>query len=329
MHRAFLLHRIHLCSQQHHLHFEVLFHRMPVRIAEWLRHAPQQHTRVGLFNLQRAAFSFCSATLLAHTRPADEIPTPQTSQSSHELDEDQLKAEKRRKRAEYQRRWVQKKKEDPVWLEQFRKRNNESFHRYLNKISEDETQKHKHLDKMNERTRIWLQKIRDNDVLRQQYTATQRISDAQSYAASYDRRRRYAIRGWFWRNKDNIDTFAWKRWRPICLSESVDTQCATCRHRSQWGNRRLWFVRKSNPELWDCLNCFCSSDLSDIVPIQGAERFYKGIYLQPQSRGVENVGQQTETQEAGVSKHDDVEVHRRGHPKVEEERSIDREPKQP
>ncbi|KAG9947592.1 hypothetical protein KCU85_g5686, partial [Aureobasidium melanogenum] len=246
---------------------------MPVRIAEWLRHAPQQHTRVGLFNLQRAAFSFCSATLLAHTRPADEIPTPQTSQSSHELDEDQLKAEKRRKRAEYQRRWVQKKKEDPVWLEQFRKRNNESFHRYLNKISEDETQKHKHLDKMNERTRIWLQKIRDNDVLRQQYTATQRISDAQSYAASYDRRRRYAI-------------------------------------------------REANGVIGDY-------DLSDIVPIQGAERFYKGIYLQPQSRGVENVGQQTETQEAGVSKHDDVEVHRRGHPKVEEERSIDREPKQP
>ncbi|KAG9697106.1 hypothetical protein KCU95_g243, partial [Aureobasidium melanogenum] len=246
---------------------------MLLRIAEWLRHAPQQHTRVGLCKFQRAAFSFCSATLLAQPRPADEIPAPQPSQSSHELDEDQLKAEERRKRAEYRRRWLQKKKEDPAWLEQYRNRNNESSHRYLNKMSEDETRKHKHLDKMNERTRIWRQKIRDNDVLRQQYTATQRISDAQSYAASYDRRRRYAI-------------------------------------------------REANGVIGDY-------DLSDIVPIQGAERFYKGEYLQRQSRGVENVGQQAEPQEAGVSKHDEVEAHKRGHPKVEEERSIDREPKQP
>lgn len=185
------------------------------------------------------------------------------------------------------------------------------------------------MDDTNERKRLWIQKIYDNDASKQRYMAAQKIKHAQRYAANYDMRRRYSIRTWFWRNKDNLDTFAWKRWVPICLPESVDKVCATCRTRSIWGQRRLWFVRKSDPELWDCLSCFCSSDLSDIVPIQGAERFYKGRYLQPESTGGENIDKQADTHEAGVPKQDEVEAHRREHLTVKEERRVEREPKQP
>lgn len=79
----------------------ILLHRMLFRIAEQLRHAPQSQTLVGLFSFRRAAFSFCSATLLAPTHTTDEISTPQPLQKSHDPDEAQLKAEKRKKRAEY------------------------------------------------------------------------------------------------------------------------------------------------------------------------------------------------------------------------------------
>lgn len=302
---------------------------MLFRIAEQLRHAPQPQTLVGLFSFRRAAFSFCSATLLAYTRPTDEMSTPQQSQNPHEPDEARLKAEKRRKNTEYNRSLLQKKSEDPVWLEQYRNRQKESFHRFLRKKSKDEAWKYKRLDDSNEKKRLRIQKIYDNDASKQQYMAAQRIERAQRYAANYDMRRRYSIRTWFWRNKDNLDTFAWKRWIPICLPESVDRVCATCRTRSIWGQRRLWFVKNSDPELWDCLSCFCSSDLSDIVPIQGAERFYKGRYLQPESTGGENIDEQADTHEAGAPKQDEVEAHSREHLTVKEERRVEREPKQP
>lgn len=300
---------------------------MLFRIAEQLRHVSLPQTFLGLRGFRRATFSFCSASLLAHTRPADDTPPSQPLQKPHNVDEvTPSETERRKKKAEYNKRYIQKKREDPVWLEQYRIRHRESNNRYVRKKSEDEAWKHKYMDSQNERWRLWVQQKLADDASRQQYMADKRIRSVKAYAASYDKRRRAALRTWFWKKKDPLDTFIWKRWRPICLPESVERLCATCRGRSIKGQRRLWFVRKSDPELWDCLSCFCSSDLSEVVPIQGAERFYNGKYLQPQSTGVEGIDHQADTQKAGLQKQDEVRAHVREHLTVKEEQGVTMSP---
>lgn len=50
--------------------------------------------------------------------------------------------------------------------------------------------------------------------------------------------------------------------------------------------------------------------MSEIVPVEGAERFYRGQYLQPHPTATEGTVDHADTQEAvdGKAKHDDVRV---------------------
>jgi hypothetical protein len=65
-----------------------------------------------------------------NSRPADSTSMPQPSQSPQNLDEAKLKDEQRKARKrETQRLWLQKKMKDPVWLEQYRIRQKNEQHR--------------------------------------------------------------------------------------------------------------------------------------------------------------------------------------------------------
>ena len=141
-----------------------------------------------------------------------------------------------------------------------------------------------------------MQKTKEDPVKLQSYRARQRAK-RKKWAAAYTSRRLQAFKDWFNRNKADLDTFTWNRWRSVFLTESVDKTCAACGMRSRRGLRRLWFIRKSDPELWDCTSCFVSSDLSETVPIEGAERFYNGVYLQPEPTATEGTVDHKDTHE--------------------------------
>lgn len=88
---------------------------MLFRFAEQPRHVSRPQTFLGLRDFRRAAFSICSASLLAGARLADDTPPPQPLPKSYNADEGaHPETERRKKRAEYKRRYMQNKKEDPV-----------------------------------------------------------------------------------------------------------------------------------------------------------------------------------------------------------------------
>ena len=144
-------------------------------------------------------------------------------------------------------------------------------------------------------------------------------------ANTFSCKRRQSFKAWFSQHKDHLDIFTWKRWRPVFLTESVDKVCATCGIRNRRGRRRLWFIRKSDPELWDCLACFISSDVSDIVPVEGADRFYKGRYLQPQPTVTEDTVDYKDTVEAVDRKemNDDIRIQGEEHLRADKDKGAD------
>lgn len=257
---------------------------MLYRIAQTLQHAFRSKPSVSSSVFGLSTFSLCRTSFLGRRGIADSTPRP--SQSPQDLDEAQLDEERRRAKTEYQRAWLRKKREDPVWLEQHRKRDRENVARWRQTQKKDEARWEQVLDRQitdNQKSK-W--RIKADPVKRQNFLARRRESWRQR-ADAFRLKRHQTFKMWFSVNKDRLDTFTWKRWRPVVLTESVDKVCATCKIRHRKGPRRLWFIRKSDPELWDCLACFVSSDMSDIVPVKGAERFYKGRYLQPQSTATE------------------------------------------
>jgi hypothetical protein len=271
---------------------------MLLRIAQTLQHVFRPTPSItssisGLF-----AFSSCRPIRLARSGLADEVPTPRLSQTPQDLDEAKVKDEQRRARkAAYQRKYIQKKKmEDPVWAEQYRLRESERRRRWVQEQKEDETSRIRYLDTQINYNEERFQRRKKDPVWSERFQASER-ERWRRHAASYYVRRSQSIKKWFQLNKDCFDTFAWERWTPIYLTESIDKTCAACGVRNRRGPRRLWFIRKSDPELWDCLSCFLSSDVSDIVPVEGAERFYKGQYLHPQT-AVTECADHTGTQEA-------------------------------
>ncbi|KAH0289855.1 hypothetical protein M436DRAFT_66525 [Aureobasidium namibiae CBS 147.97] len=214
--------------------------------------------------------------------------------------------------------------EDPVWLEQYRKRERENQARWMQIQIKDEVSRERFLEKKITDKRNMLRKIKQDPVKLQSYRARMQKSWRQK-ADAFAFKRRQTFKAWFARNKANLDTFAWKRWRPVFLTESVDKVCATCRIRNRKGQRRLWFIKKSDPELWDCVSCFVSSDLSDIVPVEGADRFYKGRYLQPQSTATEDTVDYKDTVEAGdrKEKNDDVRIQGEEHLRMDKDKGAD------
>jgi hypothetical protein len=180
-----------------------------------------------------------------------------------------------------------------------------------------EGSREKFLDSQIKYNQALLTRYKEDPVLKERYQALKREIWRRG-SASYDTRRRQCLKKWFHRNKDRFHTFTWERWRPVYLTESVDKTCAACGIRNRRGPRRLWFIRKSDPELWDCLSCFSSSDISEIMPVEGAERFYKDQYIYPQSTGTEGTSEHAGTQEAVDRKDesDDAQVHKKEHSRV-------------
>jgi hypothetical protein len=259
----------------------------------------------------------------------DNISTPQPSQSPQNLDEAKLKDEQRNAhRREYQKLWLQKKKEDPVWLEQHRIREKKKKDRRFERINKDEVLRDQYLDNLIKYNKTKKQKIKEDPVRRERLRARKQ-EFWRRVSVKYGNKRHDAFRYWFSSHKAVLDTLTWKRWSPIYLKESVDKVCAACGTRSRRGSRRLWFVRKSDPELWDCLPCFSSSDMSEIVPVEGAERFYRGQYLQPHPTATEGAVDHADTQEAvdGEAKDDDVRVSEQEHLGADEDKSTDRKTK--
>ena len=65
--------------------------------------------------------------------------------------------------------------------------------------------------------------------------------------------------------------------------------------------------------------------MSDIVPVEGAERFYNGQYLQPQSKGREDTVDDADAQGVVVrkEKNSDLHVHGEEYLKVDRNKTAD------
>mgnify|MGYP006953144400 CR=1 FL=1 len=196
--------------------------------------------------------------------------------------------------------------------------------RWSQEQNKDEASWERYLDSLLKNKRSYLQQVRGDSARHERFKAQER-EYRKPRNANYDYKRRKTFSTWFNTHKADLDTFTWKRWRPVTLDESVDKVCAGCGTRNRRGPRRLWFIRKSNPELWDCLPCFCASDVSDIVPVEGAERFYNGQYLQPQSKGTEDTVDDADAQGVVVrkEKNSDLQVHGEEYLKVDRNKTAD------
>lgn len=234
---------------------------MLYRIAQTSQHAfrPKPSVTSSVFGL--STFSICRTSFLVRRGIADSTPRP--SQSPQDLDEAQLDEERRRANNEYHRAWMRKKKEDPVWLEQHRKRAREEIARWRQTQMKDEGLRERYLMNKREYGARWLQKQFKDEARRERYlerrieynkTLLRSIKEdpakLQSYlvrrreywrqqADTFALKRRQAFKKWFSQHKDHLDTFTWKRWRPVFLTESVDKTCAACGMRNRKGQRRL------------------------------------------------------------------------------------------
>lgn len=240
---------------------------------------------------------------------ADDTSTPQPSQSpqsSQDLDEAGLEEQRRKARVnEYMRnRYHRKKETDPLWLEQLRARHS----RWRLEQCKDEASRERYLDTQKEAQQSHYQRILSDPARLESFRARRREKSKIFYSA-YTKNRHHKLKAWFLFHKAELDTFTWKRWKPVYLAEPVDKVCASCGIRSRGGTRRLWFIRKSDPELWDCPPCFLSLDLSDVVPIEGAERFYNGRFLQPEPAAIEGTVDHKDTHE--TVNRDDVQSNSR------------------
>lgn len=320
---------------------------MLYRVAQTLQHAflPKPSITSSVFGL--STFSLCRTSFLGRRGIADSTPRP--SQSPQGLDEAQLDEERRRAGNEYRRAWLRKKKEDPVWLEQYRKsdrerkahwrqeqnkdeasrerfliRQREAYTRWVQIQRKDEVTWEKHLERKITHNRNVLRKIKEDPAKLQSFR-TRTHGYWRQQADTFAFKRRQSFKTWFSVHKDHLDTFTWKRWRPVFLTESVDKVCATCRTRNRRGQRRLWFIRKSDPELWDCMTCFVSSDVSDIVPVEGADRFYKGRYLHPQPTATEDTVDYKDTVEVvdRKEKNDDIRIQEEEHLRADKDKGAD------
>jgi hypothetical protein len=243
-----------------------------------------------------------------------EILTPQPPGHPQGPDEAGWKAEQRK--AYDKLRW-QRIKGDPIALEQHYLRNKLRKRHWRQEHNKDRASREQYLDNHIKYNKNMMAKYKEDPVLQERHYALKREAWRRT-SASYHLKRHQGFKTWFHKHKDCLDTFTWGRWRPVYLTESVDKTCAACGIRHRRGQRRLWFIRKSDSELWDCLSCFLSSDMSEIMPVEGTERFYKGQYLYPQSTGTEGTIDHAGTHEV-VDREDrivDTQVHKQEHLRV-------------
>jgi hypothetical protein len=120
---------------------------MLLRIVQTLQHVFRPKPSITSSISGPSAFSTCRPIRLARSGLGDEVPTPRPSQNPQDLDEAKVKDEQRRARKnEYQRAYMQKKVQDPIWAEQYRLREKERKRRWVQEQNEDKASWEQYLD---------------------------------------------------------------------------------------------------------------------------------------------------------------------------------------
>lgn len=121
---------------------------------------------------------------------------------------------------------------------------------------------------------------RRRELARQREDKARRLSDDPVYGekkrsymrAYYNRHRRplQLLRNWVtcFPGSTELD---WPTHIPVIYTERTEHTCAGCGKRRR-GGTKLWWKRRTDPELFDCHTCFCT-DLSDALPVGYEHRF--------------------------------------------------------
>jgi hypothetical protein len=153
----------------------------------------------------RSAFSSCRPTFLARSGPADEVLTPQPSQTPQDLDEAASKYQQRQ--ASGKLGW-QKLKQDPIALEQRNLRKKLYNRRWWQEQNKDRASREQYLDNQIKYNETMMAKYKEDLVLPERYYALRR-EEWRRTSASYHMKRHQTFNAWFHKHKDCLDTFTW------------------------------------------------------------------------------------------------------------------------